>query len=261
MPMATLLMLGATGFMASWQPRSLPAVAQPVVTVRRAITPTAALDMNDPDVAAEFAEVMNFDIEQIEEELAASGIVAPPTMNDFELKSMLVEFRMMKSGKAAPKKASKPTSFGSDFERALFEKPAFKALYEEFKAARLQNEINLCIEYLNNPRRAKERYGGTAKYDDTVARIEEALAAKVEQVVKSGRLLFSGFPANMGEPGVKMTLEGFGPLKDFSCEQSDDGMTLTGRAEFEDAATAKAAIDKYDGVDMGLGTTLELQAL
>ena len=30
---------------------------------------------------------------------------------------------------------------------------------------------------------------------------------------------------------------------------------------YEDVASAKAAIDKYDGVDMGLGTTLELQAL
>ena len=30
---------------------------------------------------------------------------------------------------------------------------------------------------------------------------------------------------------------------------------------YENVAEAKAAIDKYDGVDMGLGTTLELQAL
>ena len=58
-----------------------------------------------------------------------------------------------------------------------------------------------------------------------------------------------------------MTLETFGTLSDFSCEPSDDGMTLTGRAEYEEVDAAKAAIDKYDGVDMGLGTTLELQAL
>ena len=176
---------------------------------------------------------------------------------------MLVEMRMLKAGKGAGQKkpASKPTSYGSDFEKALYERPAFKALYERFKNARLQNEINLCIEYLNDPRRAKERYGGTAKYDETVKEIEEALAAKVEQVVKSGRLFFSGFPSNMGESGVKMTLETFGGLKDFTCEESEDGMSLTGRAEFETTEAAKAAIEKYDGVDMGLGTTLELQAL
>ena len=40
-----------------------------------------------------------------------------------------------------------------------------------------------------------------------------------------------------------------------------DGITAKGIAEFEDAATAKACIDKYDGVDMGLGTTLEFKAL
>lgn len=171
--------------------------------------------------------------------------------------------RLRKAGKmgastGAPKK---PTSFSNDFERALYEKPAFKALYERFKNARLQNEINLCIEYMNNPRNAKERYGGTPKYDETVAEIEAALSAKVEQVVRSGKLLFSGFPSNMGEAAVKMTLESFGVLKDFSCEESDDGMSLTGRVEYEEASMAKAAIEKYDGVDMGLGTTLELQAL
>ena len=183
--------------------------------------------------------------------------------DDFELRSLLVEFRMIKAGKGATKKKPppKPASFGSEFEKALYEKPAFKALYEQMKAARLQNEINLIIEYMNNPRNAKVRYGGTAKYDETVAQIEAALKAKVEQVIKSGRLFFSGFPSNMGEGAVKMTLEGFGKLKDFTCEESEDGMTLTGRAEFETKEAAEAAIKKYDGVDMGLGTKLELQAL
>lgn len=224
----------------------------------------AALDMNDPVVAEEYAAVMGYDTEQIEDELAASGIVAPPTMNDFEMRSMLVEARLMKSGKLGGAKkapAPKPKSFGSEFERLLYEKPAFKALYERMKNARMQNEINLCIEYVNNKARAKLRYSGNAKYEQTVAEIEEALAAKVEQVVTSGRIYFGGFPGNMGEAGVKMTLEAFGALKDLSCEMSDDGLSLTGNAEFEEVDAAKAAIDKYDGVDMGLGTTLELQAL
>ena len=111
-------------------------------------------------------------------------------------------------------------------------------------------------EYLNDPRKAKQRYGGTAKYEETVATIEEALNAKIEQVVTSGKIFYSGFPANMGEAGVKMTLQAFGPLVEFSCEDNDDGLTCSGQAEFEDAATAKAAIDKYDGMDMGLGTKL-----
>lgn len=183
-------------------------------------------------------------------------------MNDFDMRSMLVEMRLMQMGKGKSKKAAeKPTSFGSEFERALYEKPAFKALYTRFQDARLQNEINLCIEHLNDPRRAKERYGGTAKYQETIEAIEEALNAKVEQVVKSGKLMFSGFPANMGEANIKITLEGFGTVTDFSCEESDDGMTLTGRVEYSTPDEAKAAIDKYDGMDMGLGTTLELTAL
>jgi hypothetical protein len=223
----------------------------------------AALDMNNPDVATEYAAVMSLDTEDIEDELGANGIVAPPTMNDFELRSMLVEMRLMKSGKlgGAKKAAPRPTSFGSDFEKALYEKPAFKELYEDFKAKRQQNEINLCIEYLVDKKKCEKIYGGNARYNDTVAKIEAALAAKVEQVVTSGNIAFAGFPSAMGEAGVRTTLEGFGALEELTCETSEDGMSLAGRAAFAEVAAAKAAIDKYDGVDMGLGTTLELQAL
>ena len=121
--------------------------------------------------------------------------------------------------------------------------------------------MNLATEHLVNPRRAKERYGGTAKYDETIAAIEAALNAKVEVVVSSGLIAYAGFPANMGESGVRMTLEAFGPLKSFEWEASDDGITSAGQAEFEEVAAAKAAVDKYDGMDMGLGTALSFEAL
>lgn len=58
-----------------------------------------------------------------------------------------------------------------------------------------------------------------------------------------------------------MTLEALGPIVNFSSEQSDDGTSFSGFAEFEDVETAKAAIDKYDGMDMGTGTKLSLRAL
>merc|ERR1719161_1671222 len=180
-------------------------------------------------------------------------------MNDFDLRSMLVELRLMKAGKgASAKPKKKPTSYANDFERALYEKPAFKELFEEYQKLRQQNEINLCMEHLINPKKAKELYGGNARYAETIAKIEEALNAKVEQKVVSGKIAFAGFPANMGEAGVKMTLEAFGPVSDFACES--DGMSMSGKAEFADAETAKSAIDKYDGVDMGLGVKLAITA-
>ena len=36
---------------------------------------------------------------------------------------------------------------------------------------------------------------------------------------------------------------------------------MTGFAEYEDIDTAKACIDKYDGMDMGTGTKLSFRAL
>jgi len=176
---------------------------------------------------------------------------------------MLVEMRLRKSGKIGTQKAAapkKPASYANDFERAYYEKPAFKALYEKYQKSGIATDLNLATEYLKDKRNAKERYGGTPNYDSVVAEIEEALNAKVVQEVTSPRLTFSGFPANMGEAGVRMTLATFGELVDLTVEESDDGLTCSGRAEFETIESAKAAIDKYDGVDMGLGTKLELQA-
>merc|ERR1740136_291077 len=170
-------------------------------------------------------------------------------MNDMDIRIMLVEVRMRKagtmggSGSTAPKKKPvRPAKFGSEFERVLFDKPAVKALYEELQAAKDINSMNLVSEHINNAKRAKDRYGNV-------------------QEVTTPTVLYSGFPSNMGENGVKMTLAVFGEVVDFTAEESDDGMSMGGRVTYEDEASAKAAIDKYDGVDMGLGTTLELQAL
>ena len=88
---------------------------------------------------------------------------------------------------------------------------------------------------------------------------EAALNARVVKEVKGGALSYAGFPANMGEAGVRMTLAAFGDLKDFTWAEADDGLTCGGTVEYEDVDTAKAAIDKYDGTDMGLGTTQTLE--
>ena len=221
----------------------------------------AALDYKDPDVAAEFAACQSLDTEAVQDELAASGIPVPPTMNDMDMRMMLVEMRMRKAGKIGTKKEKpkKPPPNANEFEKALYEKPVFRELFEEWQRTRNTNAMNLATEHLTNPRRAKERYGGTAKYDETIAKIEEALKAKKASVATSGKLAYSGFPANMGEAGVKMTLSAFGELVNFTFEENDDGMTCSGLVEFDGVDTAKAAIEKYDGMDMGLGNAITLE--
>ena len=241
-----------------------PAACAPAVAPRLAPARMMALDVNDPNVAKEFQALQGVDTDDIVDELGTFGIKCPPTMNDMEMRMMLIEVRMRKAGTFASKettKKAKPTSFGSKFEEAMWEKPAFKALYEKYQAEKLVNSMNLASEHLNNAKRAKDRYAGTAEYDKVIAEIEEALNTRIIVEVTSPKLMFSGFPSNMGEAGVKMTLQAFGPVVDIVVEESDDGMTLSGRVEYEDVATAKQAVDKYDGVDMGLGTTLELQSV
>ena len=257
--LSSLLVQLASGYVLHTPPPLASHIAQ-----RRCASPALmALDYKDPLVAKEFTAIQALDTEAVEDELAQSGIPVPPTMNDMDMRMMLVEMRMRKAGKvgSAKPKAKKAPEGASDFEKALYEKPAFNALYTEWQAARNTNALNLATEHINNPRRAKERYGATAKYDETIAAIEAALKAKVEVVVDSALIAFAGFPANMGEAGVKMTLEAFGSLKSFKWEPDDDGISSSGQAEFDEISAAKAAVDKYDGMDMGLGTALSFESL
>ena len=105
-------------------------------------------------------------------------------------------------GGGKPQGTPKPTSFGSKFEEALYERPAFKVLYDGWRDGRDTSSVNLAIEYLNNPQKALELYGGNDRYDVVIGAIEKAMTEVV-----SPRLSFSGFPAAMGEGAVRMTFE------------------------------------------------------
>ena len=75
-----------------------------------------------------------------------------------------------------------------------------------------------------------------------------------------GRALARAAARGTLDPRFGPVAQVFGEMKEFSCEESDDGMSLNGKCEYEDVAAAKSAVDKYDGQDMGLGTTLELES-
>ena len=188
-----------------------PASVRPAVAPPRAAARMQSLDYNDPMVAKEFGSIQGLDLDDVTDELAAAGIIAPATMNDMEIRMMLVEVRMRKAGTfggaTKPKKQAKPASFANEFERAMFEKPAVKELYTTWQQAKNINAMNLAAEHINNPKRAKDRYAGTPNYDATIAELDAAMNAKVVKTVDTARLMFSGFPSNMGEQGVKMTLQ------------------------------------------------------
>jgi len=110
---------------------------------------------------------------------------------------------------------------------------------------------------LNNPEVAVARYG--KDYKGLIRRTEEALNAPPP--VNSPKLRFSGFPANMGSDACRMTLESIGALTDFECTEDEDFPVLSGTVEFEDIESAKAAVAQYNGMDMGMGTALELESV
>ena len=105
-------------------PLSFVLFTPPSMTSPRCQQPAMALDYKDPMVAKEFASIQQLDTEEVEDELMASGIPAPPTMNDMDMRMMLVEVRLRAQGKVGTKKPKpkKAPAGAGPFEVALCEK-------------------------------------------------------------------------------------------------------------------------------------------
>ena len=220
-----------------------------------------AIDYNDPVVAEEFNNVQPMTYEEVEEELSMSGVRGSADMNEMDLKLMLVELRLVLSGKgkssSSRKEKKKPAKYSSKFEEAMWEKPMFKELYDELKANGDHNSQNVAAEYLNSPDMAKSRYA--KEYKRLLANIEKALNAVKE--VTTPMITFKGFPANMGEAGCRMTLEALGEIVEFECVENEDFPILEGKVTFGDIETAKKAIEQYNGMNMGMGQNLEMESV
>jgi len=150
-----LLLIGAaTAFS---PPRLSPRFA------KRGVATLAKLDYNDPIIAEEFMKIQMVDIDDVEEELGMAGVPSPKGMNEMDLRLLLVEVRLRAEGRlpgTAPKETKKKTKFGNDFERALYEKPMFKKMYEQSRDDMDTAALNVMTEYLNNPKRAKVERSG-----------------------------------------------------------------------------------------------------
>ena len=178
--------------------------------------------------------------------------------SDMEVRLMLVEMRLRFSGKlGGQKKKQKPAKFSSKFEEAMWTKPAFEEFYNSLKASGDHNAQNVVAEYLIDPKLATQRYGKT--YRGVLNQAERALNAPPP--VTSAKLKFSGFPANMGPDACRMTLEALGTIVDFNCEADEDFPILRGQVEYEDIEVAKKAVEQYNGMDMGMGSAIEVASV
>ena len=94
-----LLLTPSAALVVGLTPSASPLASHAARACRSRAVVVAALDYKDPVVAEEFTKVQALDTEGVEEELAASGIPVPPTMNDMDMRMMLVEVRLRKAGK------------------------------------------------------------------------------------------------------------------------------------------------------------------
>ena len=148
-----------------------------------------AINYNDPVVAQEFAQVQPLSFEEVEAELQEKGIPVSPTMNEMDIKLMLVEMRLRFAGKLdGQKKKERPTKFTSKLEEAMWTKPAFAEFYNGLKTKGDNNALNVVTEYIQNKDIAMQRYG--KDYKALIKKAEAALTAPPP--VKSPTLTFSG---------------------------------------------------------------------
>lgn len=143
----------------AWVPNNINVLSFP--TPKSSTALGMAMDYNDPIVAEEFAKVQPMDFEDVEAELKEKGISVRPTMNDMEIKLMLVEMRLRFSGKLGGKpKKQRPAKFSSKFEEAMWTKPAFEEFYNNLKAKDDHNALNVVAEYVNDPDLATQLWQG-----------------------------------------------------------------------------------------------------
>ena len=251
MRLSGFLVIGSISLSAAWAP----------ITSFSRMSATSlkmAIDYNDPVVAEEFNNVQPLAYDDVIEELLDQGIRAPPTMNDMEVKLMLVEMRLRAAGKIGGTTAKqRPATFSSRFEELMWTNPSFEEFYNTLKEKDDHNSMNVVAEYINDPVTARSRYEKT--YKGLLRKCEAAISAPPP--VRSTTLQFSGFPANMGEAACKMTLESIGPVVDFECVEDDTFPVLRGKVTFEEIESAQKAVAQYHGMDMGMGTALELLSL
>ena len=183
----TLILSAALlGQSAAWIPSS--ASRAPSVSRSRSSGLCMAIDYNDPVVAEEFNNVQPLSFEEVEEELRSKGIPVSPTMNEMEVKLMLVEMRLRLSGKLGGQKKQRPAKFSSKLEEYLWTKPAFEEFYNGIKAKGDNNALNVVNEYIQNKDIALQRYG--KDYKGLIKKLDEALTAPPP--VKTPTLTFSG---------------------------------------------------------------------
>lgn len=228
-------------------------------SVRSVATQLAStkLDMSDPAVVTEYNKIKDLTEDSVKYELKDLGIPFNPAAGDMDLKLMLMEARVRL---ATPTKKEAPGKGATPFEKLIFEKPAVKKAWEAYLDAGDINAANAFVEYVNTPEVAQKRYGDNQIYRDVFDAVERLVKAPA---FTSNKLSFDGFPPGMGEDMVKVSFKEFGEITAFTSKGADDPIaeSCSGTIEFDSVDAAKAAVAKWDGVDMGLGKKLELKYL
>lgn len=211
------------------------------------------VDPSSPEMLAEFENLKDYPMSAIMNELEELGIPTSPDMGEMEIRVRLMEARVIM---AKPSSAAPPAGC-SAYETLIFEKPGIKTYVDGLYNKGGINEANAFMEYVNDAAQATIRYGKVEAYREVFAKAEEMMSAPA---FTSSKLSFGGFPM-MGEDALRGQMETCGAVKAFSVSEEDPVTGMKGSVEFEDEESAKTAVEKWDGADMGNEVSLSLKYL
>jgi hypothetical protein len=229
------------------------------------------IDYTDPVVEEKYNEVKAMTRPQIEEALGQKGL--PKNLfpeDDTMLQLMFVEVDLRSQGIIDDKgkviandgKKAKPKTYSGKFEETYYENRFFREWIDESEKERKGNNIvfNLAQDYLDNtPEIFEERYQDEPMREYVVNTVKELLVKKEE--ITTPKFKWSGFPYAMGEMGCKAAFSETGEVVSITFDMSANGVSGEGTVEWKELDSAKAFYDKYNGVDMGFGTAIELDPM
>lgn len=210
----------------------------------------SSLDITHPVVAEEYATTTEMSYDDMTDELNVNGIIPPESIDESQLRAMLVETRLRRDGRLSNARGliswDTPRTFCSNLEEVLWTNHEFARYYRWFEDLRDTNKMNVMLESLAEPEIAKARYANS--YPELLDEIDVILHG-----VRNPMLQFHGFPAKIKETGCKEIFESFGTLVEFECALVEDiePPVIKGHVTYEDIESAQKVKSAYNGKKMG----------
>lgn len=217
-----------------------------VAPTMKALPEGMMIDLEDPAVKAEWDLWAGKSMADFDEYLAQLSITPPKQYGEWELRQMVVACEMDR--KAVPEKKEK---YSSESARLFAENTAYRELVNKYNKGTSVNELNFVREYVNGKESQERILKGIPPNSPwrlrMIVEVEKALAYK--EVLKTGKLKYSGWPNHFDLEGLKKVFSEYGTIEEMTIGPMELDAAVEGLVVFSKPEEAQAIIDEWDNVD------------